>query len=169
MKNKIRYILFLLGMMVVKSTYAVCPLCTVAVGAGLGASHWAGVDDVISGLWIGGFVMSLVIWTIAWFNQKNIHFKGRKIITTATYYSFVIIPFSLNGTIGQPFNKMWGMDKVVLGMTIGSIVFLLGYVGHILLKARRGRIYFRFQKVAMSIGPLVVLTVLFYGMNGVIR
>ena len=33
--------------------HAVCPVCTVAVGAGLGLAEWLGIDDSISGLWIG--------------------------------------------------------------------------------------------------------------------
>lgn len=32
---------------------AVCPVCTVAVGTGVGLSRWLGVDDTITGLWLG--------------------------------------------------------------------------------------------------------------------
>ena len=32
---------------------AVCPVCIVAVGAGLGLSEYLGIDDTIAGVWIG--------------------------------------------------------------------------------------------------------------------
>ncbi len=51
-----------------------------AVAAGIGLSRWLGIDDTITGLWIGGLIISLAIWTINWIIKKNIYFKGRKII-----------------------------------------------------------------------------------------
>jgi len=33
--------------------FAVCPVCTVAAGAGVGLSRWLGIDDIIIGLWVG--------------------------------------------------------------------------------------------------------------------
>ena len=165
MKNKLLYttILFCVSLMP-NLSFAVCPLCTVAVSAGVGLSHWIGVDDLISGLWIGGFVMSSVIWTINWLDSKNIHFKGRKILTILTYYGFVIIPLDLDGLIGRPFNTVWGIDKLISGIVIGSVVFLPGYIGYAAIKRRRGRAYFPFQKVVMPVAPLLILTLIFYFM-----
>ena len=50
---------------------AVCPICVVAIGAGLGLSRWLGVDDLVSSVWIGAFLLTLVIWTIHWLKKKN--------------------------------------------------------------------------------------------------
>ncbi len=36
------------------SAQAICPICTIAVGAGVGFSRYLGIDDTIAGLWIGG-------------------------------------------------------------------------------------------------------------------
>lgn len=43
---------------------AVCPVCTVAVGAGVGFSRYLGIDDTIAGLWIGALIVSVSMWTI---------------------------------------------------------------------------------------------------------
>lgn len=51
---------------------AACPVCVVAVGAGLGLSEYLGIDDSIAGIWIGGLLIALTIWTINWFNKKAI-------------------------------------------------------------------------------------------------
>lgn len=163
MQNNFFYITtFTLLSFVSNIAYAVCPLCTVAVGAGLGVSHWFGVDDVISGLWIGGFTMSLVTWTINWLNQKKIHFKGRKILITTIYYILIIASLSVGNIIGSPLNTLWGIDKLILGIIIGSITFLSGYICYTLIKKRQGHAHFPFQKVVMPVAPLVLLTLIFH-------
>jgi hypothetical protein len=42
------------GLFFAETASAICPLCTIAVGAGVGLSRWIGVDDAVTGLWIGG-------------------------------------------------------------------------------------------------------------------
>ena len=37
---------------------ALCPVCAIAVGAGIGVSRWLGVDDTITGVWVGGLIVS---------------------------------------------------------------------------------------------------------------
>ena len=49
---------------------AMCPLCTVAVTAGLGLSRFLGIDDAISGLWIGGIIVSTSYWFSEWLKKK---------------------------------------------------------------------------------------------------
>ena len=58
-----------------KVAEAVCPLCTIAVAGGVGFSRWIGIDDTISGLWIGALTLSMALWNINWFDKKKIHFK----------------------------------------------------------------------------------------------
>ncbi|HIU65153.1 MAG TPA: hypothetical protein IAC63_00740, partial [Candidatus Enterousia avicola] len=51
---------------------AVCPVCTVAVGAGLEGMRLLGVDDVITGIWAGGLTLSLFFWTAGWLKKHNV-------------------------------------------------------------------------------------------------
>jgi len=142
---------------------AFCPVCTIAVGAGLGLSRWLGIDDAVSGVWVGGLTMSFVAWTINWFNKKNIKFKGRKIITFLAYYAFVVGPLVWTGVIGHPFNKLWGVDKLVLGIVFGSIIFLsAGFFYNFLKKKNNGRAHFPLEKVALPVGSLFILSLIFY-------
>jgi len=57
---------------------AVCPVCTVAVGAGLGFSRYLGIDDTISGIWIGGLMVSISFWTIDWMKTKKWNYRSRR-------------------------------------------------------------------------------------------
>jgi len=140
-----------------------CPVCTVAVATGLGLSRWLGIDDTISGLWIGGLIVSLIIWTINWLNKKNIHFLGRKILVVVIYYGTVIVPLYWAGIMGNQLNKFWGIDKLLLGMILGSIGFSLGAWVYSYLKTKNNnRVYFPFQKVVMPVVPLIILTIIFY-------
>ena len=79
MKN-IRKIMPFVALLFALPVKAFCPVCTVAVGAGLGLARWLRIDDTISGLWIGGLTISMIMWTLSWLAKKNINFKGKKII-----------------------------------------------------------------------------------------
>ena len=106
------------------AAHAMCPICTIAVGAGVGLSRWLGIDDSVTGLWVGALTVSMAMWTINWMDKKKYHFKYRSIIITLAYYALVVLPLTISDVIGHPFNKLWGIDKLLLGIIIGSFAFL---------------------------------------------
>lgn len=148
--------------------YAVCPVCTIAVGAGVGIAEEFGVDDVIIGLWIGGLTISLVFWTLDWIKKKKIKSAWAEPLTIFLYFFMVIVPLffiKTNGypIIGKELNKFWGVDKILLGILIGSLLFFFGARSYEYLKKKNnGRAYFPFQKVAMPIAPLAIASIIFY-------
>ncbi len=145
------------------AVHAVCPVCTVAVGACVGLAQYFGIDDTISGNWIGGLIVSMIVWTLAWLENKNIKFKGRKILLVAGYYAAIAVPLYWQGLIGHPFNKLWGADKLLLGIIFGSLFFLAAvYLNDFLKKKNGGKVYFPFQKVVVPIVVLAVLSAVFY-------
>jgi hypothetical protein len=145
------------------NAYAVCPVCTVAVVGGVGLSRWLNIDDTITGLWIGGLSVSLIVWTINWLEKKNIKFMFRKLLVTVVYYGFLVVPLYTTGIMGHELNKLWGIDKLALGITIGSILFFAGNIYYEYLKKNNdGKAYFPFQKIVMPIAPLIVLSIVFY-------
>lgn len=142
---------------------AVCPVCTVAVGAGVGLSRWLGVDDTITGLWLGGAIVSLIIWSISWMEKRNVHLRGKGLVTTVSYYVLICAPLYLAGIVGHPDNTLLGIDKLVLGIAAGSGAFYSGAWWYKRLKEKNmGHAYFPFQKVAMPITPLIILSIIFY-------
>ena len=50
---------------------AVCPVCTVAVAAGLGISRWIGIDDAVTGVWVGGLILSSGLWMADWIKKRS--------------------------------------------------------------------------------------------------
>lgn len=161
--KKIQFFLAALSLLFAKTAFAVCPVCTVAVGAGLGLAEWIGIDDTISGLWIGALVVSMSLWTINWLNKKNIRFRGRKILIFLAYYLIVILPLWLKGKIGHPYNKLCGVDKLLLGIVIGSILFAAGVIFHnYLRKKNENKSYFKGQKIAIPLTLLIVASIVLY-------
>lgn len=142
---------------------AFCPVCTIAVAGGVGLSRWLGVDDTITGLWIGGLLICMVVWTLDWFDKKKIDFVAKKSVTTVAWYLMVVAPLWWEDIIGHPLNRIWGMDKLVVGIFFGSVFFLLGGGLHFTLKKKNGnKVYFPFQKVVFAVSPLIVLSAVFY-------
>ncbi len=144
---------------------AVCPVCIVAVGAGLGLSEYLGIDDSIAGLWIGGLLVALSIWTINWFNKKNWKFGNkdlRDIIVFILYYGLTIWPLWAKNFIGNFDNKLFGIDKLIIGITLGSIVFAATSAWYNYLKKKNNNhAYFPFQKVVMPLSSLLILSLIF--------
>ena len=141
---------------------AFCPICTVAVAGGVGLSRWLGIDDTVTGIWIGALVVSAIMWTNNWLASRGVEFPGFKIVTALLYYAMVFIPFYKYEILGHKMNRLWGIDKLALGTAIGSVAFLLGVFSYNLIKQKRGKAHFHFQKIVMSILPAVILSVVFY-------
>jgi hypothetical protein len=147
---------------------AVCPICTIAVGAGVGLAEEFGVDDVVIGLWVGGLTVSFIFWTLDWLKKKKFTSIWTEPLTILFYFLAVILPLFFIKTkgypiIGKELNKFWGIDKMLLGIVIGSVLFFSGAKLYEYLKKRNaGRAYFPYQKVVMPIAPLVAASIVFY-------
>lgn len=157
--------IFAIGLLFAKKALAVCPICTIAVGAGVGLSRWLGIDDTITGLWVGGLTVSMITWTESWLDKKNIRFKSRIYVNIVGYFLLMVVPLYYSGIIGNPLNTLCacGLDKLFFGIIVGSIGFWFGASWYFHLKEKNdGHAYFPFQKVVMPITPLIILSVVYY-------
>ena len=166
-KISVALLLLLTPLIFAAKTYAICPLCTIAVGAGVGVSRSLGIDDVIVGLWIGGLLVSSSMWMYEWLKTRKIVKKGTEkwwvIGITAVMYALVLIPLKLSGIIGHPLNTMLGLDKVLFGVLVGSVVFFASGRLHFYLKSmNKEKVYFPYQKVVIPVGALWLTTILLY-------
>jgi len=150
---------------------AVCPICTVAVASGVGFSRWIGIDDTITGLWIGALTLSMAFWNINWFDKKKIHFKFRNIITVLAYYLLVVFPLWGMGIIGNKLGALevfgtestLSMDKLTLGIMVGTFAFWTSVLWYAHMKAKNnGRAHFPFEKVVIPNALLIILSFAFF-------
>ena len=141
---------------------AICPLCSIAIVGGLGLSRWLGVDDTISGLWVGGLIFSLFLWFLTWLDKKRIKFIFRWILILPFYF-LILFPLYQMKLIDYSYNKIWGYDKFLVGSIVGSLIFLVGVGTHNLLKKYHdGKSYFAFQKIVIPVGALIITSIIFY-------
>lgn len=163
MKKILFSFLAFLGLILALPARAICPVCTIAIGAGVGLSRWFGVDDLISGTWVGALVVSIIFWTASWLDGKNIKFKFQYPLLAIFVYAITIVPLYFTGIIGHPFNKFCGVDKLMFGVVSGSIVFTLGVLLHHFLKNRnQGQSYFAFQKIVIPLALVIITSIVFY-------
>ena len=145
---------------------AVCPVCTIAIGAGLEGMRMLGVKDILTGIWAGGLTISLIGWTANYMHKHNVKnplWYGLNILVYCSLLASVyFVPF------GHPFvqwweNCIWGIDQFLLGILVGSITFVLMELWYMRIKKNNGgHALFPFQKVVMPFLGLLVMTGLFW-------
>jgi len=142
---------------------AVCPVCTVAVASGLSISRWLGIDDFISAIWIGGLALSLTAWGWNYLKKKDKLSGLTGVLAFLLVYLSILIPLYKFKYIGVVGNILWGIDKIALGIGVGTIVFWLGaFLNSFLKKRNNGKVYFPFQKVVLPVGFLLVVSLGYY-------
>lgn len=164
MIGKFKYLIFLVGLFFAIPVFAqpVCPVCVVAVAGGLGLSRWFGVDDIITSIWIGALLMALVLWTISWLRKKSWNFKFSDIVVFLVYYLFTYIPLYFAKIIGQG-NNVLGMDKVLFGSILGTLIFIFALLfNNYLKKKNNGKGYFPYQKVVVPFAILLLCSLIVY-------
>lgn len=141
----------------------VCPVCTVAIVGGLGFSRWLGVDDLVSSVWIGAGLLTIVYWTNFWLEKKKWNFKFYKTAVVLFYYVLSLLPLYFLKIIGQPLNTVFGIDKIILGAVLGTAVLLFGLKLHSWLKKNNNdKSYFPYQRVAVPVAILILTSLIFY-------
>lgn len=143
---------------------AVCPICMMAVGAGVGVSRWLGISDAIMSLWIGAFLATfagLLMNKLA----KFFSFKGAKELLLLAFYVLALFTLRMTGLIGIPGNTILGIDRVIFGIIIGTIMFVVAIYLHETIKNKRGKVLFPFQKVIIPLSMLILTSFIMYAFN----
>lgn len=131
-----------------------CPVCTVTVVAGLGISRWLGIDDLLTSIWIGAFILSFSYVFHNWMVKKwpALQSAYSLPITIILMYALALLPLIKSPTI----------DRILYGTTLGSVVFLLGVYADKLQRKRYEKIFFPYQKVVFPVVALILASVVMY-------
>lgn len=152
----------LLSVITISAANAVCPVCTVAVGAGLEGARLLGVDDVITGIWAGALILSMFFWTVGWLKKRNVKNLFLQIILPFIFYYALLTGVYLLPDITFGERTMFGIDKFLLGVIVGTISFYFGARWYKKIKRENGgHAKFAFQKVIVPIFFLLVATAIF--------
>jgi len=132
-----------------------CPVCTAAVGTGVVTARVYGIDDSITGLWIGAFIVTTVLWFNRKLKKRYIPFQGSVLSLIALLIT--IVPLYSIGIWGNT-----GIGKLLLGILVGSLVTGLASFVSNKVRQKRGRRLFRFQTVAFIVSFLILTSLIFY-------
>ncbi len=147
----------------VPAAWAVCPVCTVAVGAGLEGARLLGVDDVITGIWAGGLTLSLFFWTAGWLKRRGVNNIWLQIVLPLVVCYGLLAAVYLMPDVRFGANTLWGIDKFLMGVIVGTVAFYLGARWYVKIKRDNGgHAKFAFQKVVVPLSFLLVATAIFW-------
>lgn len=153
------------------SASAHCPLCVAGAGVGLSVARFLGIDDSISGIWLGAFLAAISFWMDASISKKLKHFLVRPLtyiaMFTVTIWSiYAFNDISTNNLKFFLINKhsglILGMDKLIFGMVTGGVVFYLVDIINGLIIKKNGKVLFPFQRLLTSLGSMVILSMVVY-------
>ncbi len=136
-----------------------CPLCVAGAAAGVTLTRWVGVDDSITGVWIGALLGATSLWFFSWLSTKKIKFVEKSnliikqfiylVIFASTIWSFYQFKLVIR------MSQIFGLDKLTFGILTGGILFYLID----LIKIKH---YFNYQKIVISLGGMTILSLLIY-------
>ena len=155
--------LFLL-IYLLSTSLAICPVCVVAIGTGVGILKNYGIDDLVSGIWYGALILSIYFSIIDYLEKKNIRFLFRKLLVFILTYLVFVAPIYLFEDIKLNLStqRIFGMDRIVLGVILGSIILFLAKITDQKLREKNnGKGYFPFQKVIIPILYLIISSIIF--------
>lgn len=167
-KNISKYTLCVLGGLILFASVAeaVCPVCTIAIGAGLEGMRVLGVKDVLTGIWAGGLTVSLIGWTAGYMRKHNVKNSFWYLLNALVYISLLaaLYFFPVNNPVVKWWeNCMWRMDQFLLGVLVGSVTFILMELWYAHIKKNNGgHTPFPFLKVIMPFCGLLLMTGVFW-------
>jgi len=152
-----------------------CPLCTAGAAAGIGIAKAYGVDDSISGLLIGALIASSGLWVHNMLKKRKINFPLQAfflvvimflLFAVPFYYKGVIINFEMVRSMPESHSMLgmgiYGIDKLLFGMIVGTILISGTFTLSDSIKAKRGKRLFAFQGFVFMIAALAIFLLIFW-------
>lgn len=143
-----------------------CPLCVAGAAVGVSLARWIGIDDSITGVWIGALLGSMSFWFYSWLISKKLKFVEKNkvwlkpaiyvLVWALTLWSFYRFQLIIRMT------QIFGFDKLTFGMLTGGILFYFVDIGDNYLIKKAGKVYFPYQRVVFSLGSMVILSLVIY-------
>ncbi|KKQ48285.1 MAG: hypothetical protein US68_C0038G0006 [Candidatus Shapirobacteria bacterium GW2011_GWE1_38_10] len=147
--------------------YAHCPLCVAGTAFGITLTRLLGVDDSITGIWIGALLGAISFWTymaiVSKLKKGSISWLKPTVylaIFASTLWSFYKFGLIIK------MEKMFGLDKLTFGILVGGAAFYLVEIINNLIVKIKGKSLFPYQRIAFSLGMTAILSIADYILIG---
>lgn len=149
----------------------ICDLCTVGVVAGLGITRYFGIDDTVSGVWIGAVLIVLISGINTYCEKKKWNFRFREALIAISTLGFSYFSFYMAGLI-RPGNVLfrntlydlpytWA-DKILVSSVTGALVLIGASSLYQWMKKKNGKPHFPFERVVLPIVALTLTSIGFF-------
>jgi len=144
---------------------AQCPVCIVTVGGGMLIAKKLGIDDLLVSIWISALNTAIAFYLADKFKNDKMLFK--KILGNPWFLSFLLfattlIYFQTTGQLNHPKNQLLGIDKIILGQSIGMIAMFIGNFIYGFTKYKNNdKALFPYSKVIFPVGLVLLITIAF--------
>ncbi|MBI2103711.1 hypothetical protein HYT59_01760 [Candidatus Woesebacteria bacterium] len=145
------------------SAFAHCPLCVAGAAGGLTLARIFGIDDSITGVWIGALIGATSFWAEK-FVYKRIKIFPLSILRQILYFTFFALTiasfYQLNLVVKM--GDIFGVHKLTFGMIAGGVLFyLVDLVNDYVIK-KNAKVLFPYQRIVVSLGSMVALSIGIY-------
>ncbi len=153
--------------MIVHPVYAQCPVCVVTVGGGLFIAKKLGIDDLLVSIWLSSLNTAIAFWFASFMKNKLLK---NGLGWTVGFFILTVGTLLVTKQIGYRLNTFLGFDKVLVGLSVGSIVSLGAIAFERMIKKKNnGKVLFPYQKVVIPFGILIIVTLFFMGIMQFIK
>ena len=152
-----------------------CPLCVGGAAVGLSVARFFGIDDSITGVWLAALLGALSFWSERPIAAKIKKESLKKYLRPALYlaiFGFTVWTFyAFNDyaierlkfyLLNLHAGTIFGLPKLIFGTLAGGALFyLVDFIDDALIK-RNGKVYFPYQRVIVSLGAMLILSLILY-------
>lgn len=153
------FLSILLNLFLPRPVLANCPVCIVTVGGGLFIAQRLGIDDLLITLWISGLNTAIAFFMADKIKKKGIVKNGY--FWSILFYLTTVFYFYSSSQAGIG-NNLWGIDKVLFGLSLGVIIFFLSvFIDKFIRQKNQGKVLFYYQKVIIPLSFLLITSLIF--------
>lgn len=143
----------------VSRVYAQCPVCIVTVGGGMLIAKKLGIDDLLVSIWISALNTAIAFWLAP---KLKLKLLKNSYFLSFLFLAFTLFYFKFTDQMGSATNRVLGVDKILLGQTIGLLSMFLGNFLYAFSKAKNHhRALFPYSKVIFPAGTVLLVTLAF--------
>lgn len=147
-------------MLFIPTAYAQCPVCIVTVGGGLIIAKKLGIDNLITAIWISGLNVAISFWFVSFVKKPK--FLQNPFLWTALLFGSTYWYLAATNQMYHKNDTFMHVDKVLVGLLVGSLVWLLGIgVDKLIRKYNSNKVLFPYQKVIVPLSLLLVTSGIF--------
>lgn len=150
----------ILRLILAPTALAHCPLCVAGAGVGLSLSRVLGIDDSITGVWLGAFLGAISFWASNAVKKTYIPFQ--KAVIYLVIFITTVVSFYRFGLINEHNGLILNLPKLTFGIIVGGALFYLMDLVNLAIKKRNGKVLFPYQSIALSLGAMVIASIALY-------